>query len=517
MSAGEFKQWLWPQPRHITQSGCFPRPRAIHIPDDALHPMVQADLQCAVTLGPPTEEGWALRIERDAQLSTQGYRLAIDANGAKLSASTAVGMFYGQLTLTQYLTLHRNISHWPTLVIEDHPTYVRRGAMVDLGRTVASLQTLKQLVRVLSRLRYNELHVRLYDDELCGLRFEGLPFGHENPYALTLDELSALAEHAREHHIALIPELESWGHVGSIVYHRPDLCGGEGMYGGACFRAGPRAAALVGQLANQVFDALADASALHIGFDEASWYPDVGMSAAYSSQDYLLELDAMRCDLENRLGREIELRLWADHVGRPLPEALLGRVTLQPWQYWFCKSDMIDKTIEAYRHAGQSWMMCVGQSQAQARGAYGATRYFCQHADALGEANDDRDERGDGHNLLGLTVALWGWNDWSRQLYTYFTGAYYAWNPLADSDFCRVEDYERFDYYVMPKMIWWQSLHDDTDWQGLGQCGEPLVWNGRYVVGSRYGQPVAPTVTQARTFPQQFYAEPNSMPEGETV
>ncbi len=440
-------------------------------------------------------KGWSVRMDHDATLPPQGYRLTIEQAGAHLLSRDATAGFYGQLTLAQFLALHADKSNWPALRIEDRPAYARRGAMIDLGRSVANLNMLKQLVRVFARLRYNELHLRLYDDELCSLRFEGLPFGSENPYALTLAQLGQLAACAHEHHVTLVPELESWGHVGSLVYHRPDLRGGDGMYAGSSFLAGPQAVELVGQLARQVSDASPHLDVLHLGFDEAQWHADPQAPAGYDAQAMLLDLDAQRVQLEQQRGHAIELRIWADLAGRPLPPQLQGRVTLQPWQYWIKNRDMMDRTIATYRNTPNPWMMCLGQSQAQVRGAYKATRHFCRQAM-------------DVSNLQGITIALWGWNDWPRQLFTYFTGAYYAWNPMADSPFCDQQDEELFDQMVMPKMIWWQSLCDDADPLQLEANRGPLVWNGYHVGGPHHGQPVAPTVTAARTFPQRRYHDP---------
>ncbi|MFG0250467.1 MAG: hypothetical protein ACF8OB_16395, partial [Phycisphaeraceae bacterium JB051] len=169
-----------------------------------------------------------------------------------------------------------------------------------------------------------------------------------------------------------------------------------------------------------------------------------------------------------------------------------GRVTLEPWQYWHRRVDQIQRTIDTYQSMDHTWMMCVGQSQAQARGAYKATRDFCQRAENVS-------------NLQGVTIALWGWNDWSRHLFTLFLGAYYAWQPHADSMFCHEQDDELFDMHVMPRLFWWQSLSMQTDTAYLDELRGPLVWNGRYVGAQQHGMPVAPSVTQARTFPAWQY------------
>ena len=81
--------------------------------------------------------------------------------------------------------------------------------MVDMGRSAFSLSMLKRIVRILMRLKMNQLHLHLYDDELCGLKFDNLPFGEENPFAITINELAELVEYASQYHIEIVPELKA--------------------------------------------------------------------------------------------------------------------------------------------------------------------------------------------------------------------------------------------------------------------------------------------------------------------
>ena len=92
----------------------------------------------------------------------------------------------------------------------------------------------------MGQLKLNTLHLHLYDDQLCNFRFANLPIGHENPFSLNAQDLKEIVQYARVYHISVMPELESWGHVASIVYHYPELCGGEGMYAGASFAIGEK-------------------------------------------------------------------------------------------------------------------------------------------------------------------------------------------------------------------------------------------------------------------------------------
>lgn len=101
----------------------------------------------------------------------------------------------------------------PHLTIQDHPAYKVRAFMADLGRAPYSMALLKRLVRLMAQMKLNTLHLHLFDDQLCGFRFEKLPIGHENPFSLNAADLKELVAYARRYHISVMPELKSWGHV----------------------------------------------------------------------------------------------------------------------------------------------------------------------------------------------------------------------------------------------------------------------------------------------------------------
>jgi hypothetical protein len=404
-----------------------------------------------------------------------------------LSAGDDAGLAYGCHTLLQLVHLAKQHAHLPVVTIEDAPTYITRAAMVDLGRTIAGLPMLKRLVRVFHRLRYNRLHLRLYDDELCGVKFEGLPFGHDNPHALSLEELKQLVVYARRYHIDVVPELESWGHVNALTHHRPELRGGPGVFAGASFLIGEPTIALMAQLIDQVAQVLADSASIHLGFDEAKWFTDASVPAGYTPADLLGRYQALLLEAGERHGKRLTMEIHADHAGRTVPEAIRNRVVVHPWQYWITNRDQIDRAIERYGAGGGPWMMSVGQSLAQYRGAYMATRYFCQQAHGC-------------RNLKGATVCMWGWNDWDRLFITYFAGAQYLWNPFPATPASGAPDQESCDRFIFPVMHHWQTVFPDARPEALLRDRGPLVFRGFYQWGPDHGKPVSPSAASAGTF-----------------
>ncbi|MBL4576055.1 MAG: family 20 glycosylhydrolase, partial [Opitutaceae bacterium] len=359
--------------------------------------------------------------------------------------------------------------------------------MVDLGRTVFSLSMLKRTIRILHRLKMNQLHVHLYDDELCGLRFDGFPFGKDNPYALSMDDISELIHYAHEYHIEIIPELEAWGHVGSLVYHHKELRGGDGMYNGSSFLVCKEMFTLMRSLIPQVVQIMPDKTTIHLGLDEANWFLGPDMPEDYSPSDMVERYYNILQEIGKEQGKDLTLRLWADHAGRPIPKHIQHNIIIEPWQYWQSNYQSIDNSITKYSgEEKMRWMAGAGISSGQYRGAYHATRYWCQQA-------------AQSPNVDGINITFWCTNDLEGKFIGLFAGAYYTWNPSPPTGFSEIENYEDYELKVFPIMIWWQNKFRDGNPDQLRKDRGPLVHIGYYLWGEKHGQPVSPEGPEAKT------------------
>ena len=94
-------------------------------------------------------------------------------------AAHAAGLSYAIRTLEQLFVYFP--ANMPEIDINDYPAFNKRCFMVDMGRSVWRLPLLKRMIRILHRLKMNQLHLHLYDDELCSIKINELPFGSENP------------------------------------------------------------------------------------------------------------------------------------------------------------------------------------------------------------------------------------------------------------------------------------------------------------------------------------------------
>lgn len=481
---------LWPYPQEIAVHGEIQPPTKVHLQGD--RGGAAQDLQNIAGLEITTNpDAYLINLELDANLERpESYRLTMNQEGVNIVGADAPGLAYGVQTLLQILALHRKRPYWPQLHIHDWPAYQKRSLMVDMGRSVFTLPYLKRIIRILARLKMNQLHLHLFDDELCGLRFEGFPFGKDNPYALTLAELAELVQYAAQYHIEIVPELEGWGHVGSLVYHRPDLRGGAGECDGSSFLISEEVFAMMKSLLRQVAGAMPQQATIHLGLDEALLFVDEAMGAGFTAVNLVQRYHQILQEIGQELDKKLTMCIWGDLVGEQIPPEIRPQVIVQPWRYWEYAADWIQQTVETYAAMKDTrWLMGGGQSVNQYRGAYHATRHWCRRAL-------------DAPNVEGINITLWGSNDLDEKFLSLFAGAYYTWNPAAPTTFAAIEDYELFDRHIFPIMYSWQTAFRDAFPDEMRQDrGERVLW-GFYLWGEKHGQPVAPSAAAADTFTQ---------------
>ncbi|MEN8229814.1 MAG: family 20 glycosylhydrolase [Bacteroidota bacterium] len=444
---------------------------------------------------------YKIHFIRKDNLPDEGYELVSTENGVTIYASTASGEFYGAQTLYQLLAF----SYWgsnmldisykpleedafekkyiPLLSIQDEPQLELRSFMIDMGRATFPLPYIKRIIRIMAHLKMNMLHIRLFDDELNGFRFQTLPLGQENPYAIDADDLKEIVRYARSYHITVMPEMESWGHVGSIVYHYPDLFGAVGMYGGSSFAIGEPTYQLLEKMYEEVLLCLEDDAVIHVGLDEATWAVLPGEEDNGHTPTTLVgDIYDILMRLGEKHNKEITMHLWADHGGRPLPERITGEVVIEPWEYTEAGSQRITDRLEKYGGENKTALMMGGGVRSTCYdGDYGATRIWCQQGVYY-------------PNVLGITICLWGANDLAGRLISLYGGADYAWTPQTPELKIGDDTGESLRSDINVRMRKWQTLFPDAGDNILNVDRGPETFMGRYLWPPMSNKAVAPTV-----------------------
>jgi hypothetical protein len=147
-----------------------------------------------------------------ADLGPEAYTISISGQHATVAANDEAGLFYGVQTLIQIAkSAGRRL---PGLEIRDQPVLPVRGLMLDISRRkVPTLATLTELVRTLAHYKYNQF--QLYTEHTFA--FPRHPEIGANAGSLTSDDILALDAVCCEHHVELVPNLQSLGHQRDLL------------------------------------------------------------------------------------------------------------------------------------------------------------------------------------------------------------------------------------------------------------------------------------------------------------
>ncbi|MCH5159539.1 MAG: beta-N-acetylhexosaminidase [Clostridiales bacterium] len=176
----------------------------------------------------------------------EGYVVSISQSVATVSASTKIGCFYAVETLRQIFALDTSQTNimCANCYIKDAPKFAYRGLLVDIARHFFDLDTLKQIVELMSQVKLNKLHVHLSDDQGFRLQIDKYPqlvtvgsnrqgtetvkdgkrYVDETPYGgyLTKDDVRELVKFAAEHNVDVIPEIDVPGHFVAALASYPE-------------------------------------------------------------------------------------------------------------------------------------------------------------------------------------------------------------------------------------------------------------------------------------------------------
>lgn len=161
------------------------------------------------------------------ELDCEAYGLKVQPDGIFIEYGQDSGAFYGLMTLRQLVMQAGAVAGGsempdgcaavgvralPCCDIEDYPQVKNRGYMLDISRgKVPAMASLKQLVDLLASFKFN--HLELYIE---GFSFMYASFEKycDEKSALTPEELRELDTYCRERFLDLVPNQNSFGHMG---------------------------------------------------------------------------------------------------------------------------------------------------------------------------------------------------------------------------------------------------------------------------------------------------------------
>ncbi|WP_413112682.1 beta-N-acetylhexosaminidase [Thaumasiovibrio sp. DFM-14] len=207
---------------------------------------LQQQCQIELTQQAPRTAG-GIYFNHDKRRQPGSYILTIDTNTVQIHAIDSAGFHAAVATLLQLIPLQPNDAgayFLPCTTIKDSPRFHYRGMMLDCARHFHSVETIKQLIDQLARLKFNMFHWHLTDDEGWRIEIPQLPaltdigawrgpeevleaqYSHfEQRYGgyYRQEEIREIIAYARRRGITVIPEIDIPGHCRAAIKSLPEL------------------------------------------------------------------------------------------------------------------------------------------------------------------------------------------------------------------------------------------------------------------------------------------------------
>ena len=276
-----------------------------------------------------------IRFTRLKGKASEAYTLRINDKSVIISSKGDTGLYWGSRTLLQMLV--QNPTTLPCGTAWDAPRYQLRGFMLDVGRLPIPMDYIKEVVRLMSWYKMNDLQLHLNDNYIF---HEHYVKGEEDPFKksysafrmeskvrgadgtpLTAQDLSYskaefrnLVKFANERGVNIVPEFDAPGHALSFTRVRPDLIYQGEMRHHADRRcemldaANPETLAFMGKVWDEYLQgqnpAFGNCPVVHVGSDEFFG----------AAEDYRRFTDGL---LKHILSRKHTPRFWGSLKAKP--------------------------------------------------------------------------------------------------------------------------------------------------------------------------------------------------------
>jgi len=153
-------------------------------------------------------------LDLQGDFNPEGYVLLVDEQGIVVSANSAAGLFYGVQTLRQLIYPAESGCKIPCVSIRDWPAMRYRWQQADWNRgPIPTIEYAKNQVKILSEYKMNGYS--MYSENL----YESKKDPAINSYGgtITADEIAELIAFAKQYHIEIIPQQQTFGHLHYVL------------------------------------------------------------------------------------------------------------------------------------------------------------------------------------------------------------------------------------------------------------------------------------------------------------
>jgi hexosaminidase len=333
-------------------------------------------------------------------LTDEGYVILANADQVIVAGKTAAGTFYGMQTLKQLVRGDGATAFIPAVKIIDWPTMRWRGVSDDISRgPVPTVDYIKKQIRTEAYFKMN-MHSFYMEHTFASATHPLIgPAGG----SLTPAEIKELVAYARNYHVELVPEQQTFGHLHKALRLEKYAELAETPYGDVLSPQQPGSYKLVADWYKEL-DELFPGQFFHIGEDETFELGE-GQSRAEAQAKgvgavYFEHLNRVR-DLLKPYNRK--LMFWGD-IALHHPD-LIGNIPkdliVMNWQYgaredfWTSIKPFQDAGLQQFVCPGaQTWNQIFPNTDAAAKNIINFVRDG-QKAGAVGMMNTTWDDDGE--------------------------------------------------------------------------------------------------------------------------
>jgi len=226
--------------------------------------------------------------------------------------------------------------------------------MLDAARLVESVEYYYRFVDFCAEWNINTIIFRLTDNEGCAVRFESHPELFYHPNAIDAKTIHNLALYGMQKNIAIIPEIESFGHSGYITKspawaHLDDKASNTDNWRKGLIPLHPDTIQILTDLYQEV-SSLFPAPYLHGGCDEVDWGgSDFSINLLKTKTKPVVWAEYLNALNQIAHKCEKEFIVWGDYILRhnEVDMDLLDKnIIIHDWNYWDNDPVAIEKTAE---------------------------------------------------------------------------------------------------------------------------------------------------------------------------
>ena len=282
----------------------------------------------------------------------ESYNIRVTAKNIRITAKSSVGLFYGVQTLRQMIEGSGDNAFLPEVEIEDWPSLVYRGFMMDMSHF--HLPKIEEIKKQIDFLSFWKGNIYLFYSE-ASIELDGYPLLMADA-RFTKEQVKEIIDYAKARHIDVIPHMELYGHLHDLfrLEHYSDLA--VLPYGGEFMPDDPRVKPLLNDWISQISQ-LFPSPFFHIGCDETWRLEFISKKLDKNPEDIYLKMLDIITDLVEKQGK-IPL-VYGDMLQKypSIIPKVSHKIIAVPWHYTPLSDDKYEQLLSPFTKSGISMIV----------------------------------------------------------------------------------------------------------------------------------------------------------------